>query len=179
MARGQPILVYLEQGYRGWYNRSMFSFRRNSPNNRWIRTIFLILSIIGVGLLVWSITRLGKASIIIEWSTASESDTVGYNLYRSQSADGEYTRINKEIIPSKGNSLSGAEYKYYDNDVSPGKPYYYLLEDIDQDGSTHQNGPIHENAATWGWLELILSIVYLSLSGWGVFTFVKGKKDTS
>ena len=76
--------------------------------------------------------------IEIEWETATEVATAGFNLYRSQSEDGNYVQINEQMIPSRGTAVSGATYTYEDQNVEAGETYYYLLEEIELDASTQQ-----------------------------------------
>jgi parallel beta-helix repeat protein len=73
-------------------------------------------------------------SILLTWHTASEIDTAGFHLWRSETEDGEYVRITDSLIPAEGNPTSGARYEYEDLDVEPGRTYYYKLEDINTDG---------------------------------------------
>jgi subtilisin family serine protease len=81
-------------------------------------------------------------TITVEWETASETDNVGFHLYRSESAGGQRIRINGALIPSQApGSLSGATYQYDDQEVQSGIVYYYWLESIDISGSTAEYGP--------------------------------------
>jgi hypothetical protein len=80
--------------------------------------------------------------VILLWSTASEIDNAGFNLYRSESESGEYTKINSTLIPSDGTSTQGASHEYIDRDVRNRKTYYYKLEDIDINGVSTFHGPV-------------------------------------
>jgi hypothetical protein len=80
--------------------------------------------------------------VIFEWTTESEIDNAGFNLYRAESADGEYLKINSSLIPAEGNGTSGATYQYIDNDVKNRTTYYYKLEDIDLNGTSTMHGPV-------------------------------------
>jgi len=82
------------------------------------------------------------ATVTIEWSTASELDTVGFNLYRSETPVGAFKRINPQIVPSAGDALTGSDYHYEDHDVHPGQTYFYKLEDVIANGVGEQHGPI-------------------------------------
>ena len=83
----------------------------------------------------------GAGKIIIQWSTESEIDNAGFNLYRSEAEKGEYTKINKALIPAQGN-VGGAAYEYEDKGARNGKTYYYKLEDIDLSGTSTMHGPV-------------------------------------
>ena len=79
--------------------------------------------------------------IIIKWETGTEIDNIGFNIFRSESANGEFIRINTKLIPAKGSATKGASYKFMDGKIKPGKTYYYKLEDIDRDSTNTFHGP--------------------------------------
>ncbi len=78
------------------------------------------------------------ATVKVEWETATELDTAGFYLYRSLAADGEFERVNNTLIDSQGTAVTGAAYSYVDEDVEPGTTYYYLLEEVQNDGQTNR-----------------------------------------
>jgi hypothetical protein len=80
--------------------------------------------------------------VILEWSTESETDNAGFNIYRSESENGQYTKINDTLIPAQGSSTQGASYEFTDKDVQNRKTYYYKLEDIDLNGTSTMHGPV-------------------------------------
>ena len=83
-----------------------------------------------------------SGKIILSWNTASETDNVGFNLYRAESENGEYIQINDSLIPAKGSATEGAAYEFIDTDVKNRKTYYYKLEDIDVNGVSTFHGPV-------------------------------------
>jgi hypothetical protein len=80
--------------------------------------------------------------IILEWSTESEIDNAGFNLYRSETENGQYTKTNASLIPAKGTSTQGAAYSFTDSGVQNRKTYFYKLEDIDLSGKSTMHGPV-------------------------------------
>jgi hypothetical protein len=80
--------------------------------------------------------------VTIKWETASEIDNAGFNLYRSESENGEYVKINDSMIPAKGSPSEGASYKFVDGTVQKNITYYYKLEDIDISGVSTLHGPV-------------------------------------
>jgi len=80
--------------------------------------------------------------MVLEWTTASEVNTEGFNVYRSETEDGEYVKINQALIPAQGNPSTGASYSFVDTDVRPGRTYYYKLEDVDTSGNSTFHGPV-------------------------------------
>jgi hypothetical protein len=86
--------------------------------------------------------------ILLDWETAVELDNAGFNLYRSDSPDGEYIRLNAELIPSQApGSLQGAVYRWEDDEVEPGRTYHYKLEDVDIHGVSTLYGPVSATLA--------------------------------
>jgi len=90
--------------------------------------------------IVIALTQLvDKPSIEINWKTASEFDTAGFNIYRSEQLGDGFQRINDELIHALADTTVGAEYSFVDQDVVRGTTYYYRLEDVEYDGSTTQH----------------------------------------
>jgi hypothetical protein len=90
--------------------------------------------------------------VIVQWTTESETDNSGFNLYRSESENGEYTKINPFLIPAQGSSTQGAFYEFVDNDVQNRKTYYYKLEDIDLNGKSTMHGPVSATPRWFYWI---------------------------
>jgi hypothetical protein len=101
-----------------------------------------------------------SASLVtVEWTTASELNTAGFNLYRSESRDGSYTRINSELIPHSPDPQIGGSYSFTDTNVVAGRTYYYQLEDVETGGATTRHGPIEVKAERNNSTELFLAAV--------------------
>ena len=83
-----------------------------------------------------------KGHIILQWVTQSETDNLGFNIYRSIKANGPFHKINNELVRGAGNSVSERQYKYVDDGVEENKNYYYKLEDINTQGKSKYHGPI-------------------------------------
>jgi len=96
-----------------------------------------------------------SGEVIIQWTTESEIDNAGFNLYRATSEDGDYTKVNTSLIPPQGSSTEGASYEFIDKEVRNRKTYYYELEDIDLNGVSTMHGSV---SATPRWLLGIFSI---------------------
>lgn len=83
-------------------------------------------------------------SVLVEWETASETENLGFNLYRSTSPDEVGEKLNEELIPSQApGSGQGASYEFVDNTGQGGTTYYYRLEDVDFDGTGTMHGPVN------------------------------------
>ena len=89
-----------------------------------------------------SFTAIPKSGrVILKWTTESEVDNAGFNIYRATSEDGEY-KINDILITTKGSPTQGASYEFVDTAVQNRKTYYYKLEDIDLNGTSTMHGPV-------------------------------------
>jgi hypothetical protein len=116
----------------------------------------------------------------VEWTTESEVDVAGFNLYRSESPDGPYVKVNPALIPGASDPLLGGKYVYTDTNVVVGQTYYYKLEDVELDGVTTLHGPIEvvaeassasvfPNLAAWWPLAVLVAVLALGgviLSRW-------------
>jgi hypothetical protein len=105
-------------------------------------------------------TELAKAPLIeIAWSTETEFDTVGFNVWRSDKQEGEYRRVNDLLIPGAADAAAGAEYSYVDEEVERGKTYYYRLEDVAFNNTTVQYEIVSATAQGVSGLALVIAIV--------------------
>lgn len=114
----------------------------------------MLVAAIGLAFPAWQSFR--DTTVVVEWSTASEMETAGFNLLRGDSPEGPFERINEQLIPASPDPLTGGAYAYEDQGVSPGQTYYYQLEEVENSGQTASYGPIEVRANRSGWLELIL-----------------------
>jgi hypothetical protein len=131
----------------------------------------LIVIAVFVGSFGWRDYTRGE--VVVEWTTASELSTLGFNLYRSDLMDGTYIQINNELIPASPDPLTGGKYSYIDAQVHPGSTYYYELEDVDFDGNTSRYGPIEVEAKRGGILDLLLAMILLILGVFGLFLVLR------
>jgi hypothetical protein len=109
--------------------------------------ILLLLTILIIGGLV-AFTAWQGSQLTVRWSTESELDIIGFNLYRAESADGDYAKINDSLIPPAADPFLGGEHQYLDRHVTWGVTYYYKLETVDRYGNTELTAPIELRA---GW----------------------------
>lgn len=75
------------------------------------------------------------------WKTASQLDTAGFNLYRSDRAEGPYVRINPQLVPATPQAVTGNTYEYVDRNVNSGRTYYYQLEELEINGKSTRFPP--------------------------------------
>jgi len=80
----------------------------------------------------------------INWVTQSESDNIGWNVFRSYSGNfGQASKINSEMIPGNGTTSEPSFYSFTDGyEVCEGFTYWYWLESISGSGETENFGPV-------------------------------------
>ena len=105
---------------------------------------------------------------MIEWQTASELDTVGFNILRAESSDGEPVRINSVLISPSNDPITGGSYSFEDQNVTIGATYFYYLEDVDAQGNTNRNGPEKVTASPGGVIEGVLALLLCIVSAVGI-----------
>ena len=105
--------------------------------------------------------ELEDGEIVIRWTTESELDNAGFNIYRSDARDGEFKKVNAALIQGNGTTGERSTYKWVDESAKPGAVYYYQIEDVSFAGerqtlaTTRLKGLISaKNKATTIWGEI-------------------------
>ena len=78
----------------------------------------------------------------IQWTTATEVDNFGYDVYRGTSEDGPFERLNENPIPGAGTTDEPTSYSFIDDDLDPYQTYWYYLESISMTGVRERFSPI-------------------------------------
>jgi hypothetical protein len=114
------------------------------------------------------------APVRVEWTTETEMNTAGFNLYRGVSADGPFdVKVNAQLIPPAADPLTGGKYQYVDQTARAGVTYYYRLEEVERNGSANNFGPISVRAGGLEWWHVLI----LALLGVGVAAlWILGRK---
>lgn len=86
----------------------------------------------------------------IRWSTASEVDNFGFDVYRSESEDGPFVRVNPEVIEGGGTSDEPRHYEFVDVTIDPYKTYFYYVESIAMSGTRERFTPVGKAPAKMG-----------------------------
>ena len=77
----------------------------------------------------------------VEWETASEIGTRGFNIYRLDPATDGFVQLNDHLLPALGGARQGGVYRFPDPDVVPGRQSTYGFEEIEAKGGKHTYGP--------------------------------------
>jgi len=111
-----------------------------------------------------------SAPVRVDWSTETEINTAGFNIYRGESPDGPFdVKINEQLIPPSPDLMTGGKYNYVDNTAQIGKLYYYQLEEVERNGTQTKLGvtPARAGGANWpmplvlGGLAIAVLIVWI------------------
>jgi hypothetical protein len=93
-------------------------------------------------------TQQVQDGVLLEWQTASETNNLGFHVYRAP-ADGDgspqdsgFVRVTSTMIPGAGTTDVPQIYSYLDRSVTPGGRYWYVLEQVDTDGTTERSAPV-------------------------------------
>ena len=69
-----------------------------------------------------------------KWTLASEQDNFGFEVYRGDSEEGEFTKLNKEPILGAGTTDETQKYQFRDDTIDPCRDYWYYIESISTSG---------------------------------------------
>lgn len=89
----------------------------------------------------FSATLTAQNYVLLNWVSQSESNLLGYYLYRNDSFDLS-TAIQVSGLIAGTNTSSTQTYNYYDKDLTEEGTYYYWLQSVDMDGSNGFHGPV-------------------------------------
>jgi len=95
-----------------------------------------------VSLVAFGVEARGGA-LVVTWETASELDLLGFHLYRSDTGEPHtFARLNEALLPAQASGGGGAVYEWVDAGAAGGRPYFYLLEEVDVYGQATAHGPV-------------------------------------
>ena len=76
-----------------------------------------------------------------KWTLASEQDNFGFDVFRGDSEEGEFTKLNKEPILGAGTPAESSRYAWRDDSIDPCKDYWYYVESISTSGVREKMTP--------------------------------------
>ena len=91
---------------------------------------------------VYTINETGSEFVSVNWTTPSETDVLGFNIYRSKEANFNTSEmVNDEIIPGT-NTTTTHNYTYNDEEIfneeiQAGDIYWYWLETVELGGNSY------------------------------------------
>ena len=100
--------------------------------------------------------------VVIRWITESETNNAGFNILRSDTRDGEFTKLH--YVAGQGTTTERTLYEWKDKSAKPNVVYYYQIQDVSLDGdvttlrTTHLRGNVTaagKLTTTWGELKAL------------------------
>jgi len=79
--------------------------------------------------------------IVLSWTTQSETENLGFYIFRSESENGQREQLTTKMINGAINSQSRHKYTYEDENITENKTYYYWLADVSANGVMTFHGP--------------------------------------
>ncbi|MFN0158087.1 MAG: T9SS type A sorting domain-containing protein [Bacteroidota bacterium] len=81
------------------------------------------------------------SEVRLDWTTASETNNYGFHVQKSFSQPDNFQTIANSFVPGHGTTNVPQQYTFTDNGAGTGG-WYYRLEQIDLDGTTHYTDAI-------------------------------------
>ena len=78
----------------------------------------------------------------LKWTTASEVDNFGFDIYRGLDEEGPFERITDEPLPGAGTTDEPQSYVFVDRDIDPTRDYFYYIESISLGGVREVFSPV-------------------------------------
>ena len=101
-----------------------------------------ICGLLPVNLRWFSGRRLSSGEILLEWSTEGEQDADDFQLLRSTDGGRRFQTLTR--LAAAGSTEVPQNYRYIDSEPVAGENYY-MLEQVDMDGSSYRYGPVRLN----------------------------------
>jgi hypothetical protein len=92
-------------------------------------------------------TMVDEHTVQLEWTTLSEVNNYGFIVHRRIVAEQAFAELPNGFIPGHGTTNVPQHYGYTDNTAGRGT-WYYRLEQIDLDNTTHYTDPIRIDVLT-------------------------------
>lgn len=135
---------------------------------KYFSTLLFLASII---LFTIGFLTINASKITINWSSKSEFGVIGYNVLRTEN-NSDYRQINDKIVPSSGDPFTGGNYQFTDKNVTPGKEYLYMIEEVKNSGTGDRIGPIKVKAISQGKYYLFSAVITL-LFGFSIHKIIR------
>ncbi|MFZ1752812.1 MAG: C25 family cysteine peptidase [Caldilineaceae bacterium] len=81
-----------------------------------------------------------ESGVRVQWATANEADILGFEVLRSQSADGPFEAITEMIQARAPGSPVGNSYSFVDATTDPAQSYWYKLKVLTLDSGSEEYG---------------------------------------
>jgi len=89
-----------------------------------------------------------NGNVTLQWVTQSETENLGFRVYRSLTQDGDYEKVTASLVEGAGSSRATRTYQFVDPNVKSGVTYYYALEQVDFSGAATRYDPVAVTTVT-------------------------------
>jgi hypothetical protein len=103
--------------------------------------------IVPIQLSSFSGTRRTERSVLLEWTTLTETNNYGFEVQRKSNGEAEYQTLPNCFIPGHGTTLEPHYYSFTDT-TAPTAMLWYRLKQIDLDGAVHYTEGVRVDALT-------------------------------
>jgi hypothetical protein len=83
-----------------------------------------------------------NGAVELTWKTMGEVACAGFNVYRAESENSAYDKINSSIVSAQGSPTMGASYTFVDTKAENRKTYWYKIEGIYSNSASVMHGPV-------------------------------------
>lgn len=84
--------------------------------------------------------ELVESQVVLNWTTASQTNNAGFRVLRS--TDQETFEVVSDVIAGAGTTDALMNYSFNDGSLPAAEQVFYVLEQIDLDGTIHRSNPI-------------------------------------
>ncbi|MGI6198171.1 MAG: C25 family cysteine peptidase, partial [Candidatus Cloacimonadaceae bacterium] len=89
----------------------------------------------------FSATLTAENYVQITWTSQTESNLLGYNVYRNHASELSSAIKVSDLIEGTNTAIAQT-YIYVDEELEDDGTYYYWLQDVDMDGTSNYHGPV-------------------------------------
>jgi len=75
-----------------------------------------------------------RLTYTVKWTMASQEETFGYDVYRSDRKEGPFSKVTKLPILGAGTTNDTLDYQFVDETADPCIDHWYYVEHIDTSG---------------------------------------------
>jgi hypothetical protein len=88
-----------------------------------------------------------SGSVVLKWSTASETNNYGFYMQKSKGDTKNFQAIENSFVAGHGTTIEPHAYSFTDANSTTGV-WYYRLQQVDLDGTTHYSDGIRADGLT-------------------------------
>jgi hypothetical protein len=148
VATGKTSLEMKQQSTFSDWDFSQIWAINSSVNNGYPYLINSGVATLPVELSAFNAVAMSADFVSIQWTTQSESNLIGYHVYRSDDNVLSHTiRLTNSVIYA-ANSSTTQDYTFTDSEILPDQIYYYWLQSVESDGSSTYFGPVSVKTLT-------------------------------